>query len=171
MGDREWCAILNRKTRVPKPNYRNVSCGVAGPIYNGNIYKTHYITWGNKPNQALNPVNSMEYGSPLYNGKITKVYKKGELITVHIVSNAPHPGPVQFRLCEAPLNADPSKECFENNKLKFENGLEEVQLESGRKDEYNFYYKVQLPKDLTCQHCVFQWWWLGKNNEQEYVCK
>jgi len=66
------------------------------------------------------------------------------------------------------------EECFENNKLKFENGLEEVQLESGTKDgedikKKNFYFKVQLPKDLTCQHCVFQWWWLGVN--QEYVCK
>ena len=34
-----------------------------------------------------------------------------------------------------------------------------------------FRFKVQLPKDLTCEHCVLQWWWLGNLHNQLYISK
>jgi len=34
-----------------------------------------------------------------------------------------------------------------------------------------FRFKVQIPKDLTCEHCVFQMWWLGNLNNQLYIRK
>ena len=72
------------------------------------------------------------------------------------------------------MNGDPSKDCFENNKLKFENGEVEVDLESveglrwfrvGNPDSLSYTYKVQLSRDLTCSHCVLQWWWLGAEKQ------
>ncbi len=83
------------------------------------------------------------------------------------------------------MNSDPSKECFEKNKLKFENGEVEVDLRSGVRsrgvayppnkqngtDQF-FTYKVQLPKDLTCKHCVFQFWWMATTSKiEEYISK
>ena len=83
------------------------------------------------------------------------------------------------------MNSDPSKECFEKNKLKFENGMVEVDLRSGvgskgvayapnnvNGTDNFFTYKVQLPKDLTCKHCVFQFWWTATTNQiEEYISK
>jgi hypothetical protein len=76
---------------------------------------------------------------------------------------------IQFRICEALKISDPPKESFAKNKLKFDNGKEEVELWSvvpeKPKDVLEditgiFRFKVQLPQDLTYEHCVFQWWCL-----------
>ena len=93
--------------------------------------------------------------------------------------DANHRGRVQFRICVAPEKGDPSKDCFEKNKLKFENGQDEVDLWSvvpvqqkfGSELGQIFKYKVQLPRNLTCKHCLFQFWWNGNLNSQLYISK
>jgi len=81
-----------------------------------------------------------------------------------------HSGVIQFRLCEAPEDGDPSKDCFEMNKLKFENGATEVNLNSspgirrfknGDPDTVYHMYKVYLPQGKTCKHCLLQSHWIG----------
>jgi hypothetical protein len=78
------------------------------------------------------------------------------------------------------LILNPPKECFPQNKLRFDNGLVERDLWSVVPEKPTntteqitgiFRYKVQLPKDLTCEHCLFQWWWLGNLDNQLYISK
>ncbi len=57
--------------------------------------------------------------------------------------------------------------CFDNNVLRFENGLTEVEMnsvkplqfkdpETGELENEIFNYRVRLPKDLVCEHCILQ---------------
>ncbi len=57
--------------------------------------------------------------------------------------------------------------CFDDNVLSFENGLKEIEMNSvkplqikdettGEIDAEYFNYRVILPKDLVCEHCVLQ---------------
>ncbi len=165
----EWCAVLDRVTMEPIPNFRGVECGVAGPIYGGSI---HGGVSFYQPQHERNATGySVEYGSEKYLGQVVKTYKKGETISVVLFIPANHRGFVEFRLCEAPENADPTKECFENNKLKFENGQDRADVMSGQINGNDFTYKVQLPEEKTCEHCVFQWYWYGALTSQLYISK
>lgn len=72
----------------------------------------------------------------------------------------------KFNSVFPPENADPPMECFDENVLKFKNGKTEVWMESvqpfvtyrpnGKIDKVIFSYKVVLPADLVCDHCVLQ---------------
>jgi len=86
-----------------------------------------------------------------------------------IVAN--HAGSVQFRVCQVTdLNKDPTMDCFEQNILKFENGQEKFPLKKAVKTDEKVYnknyeyvrserwhnFKVKLPDNLECAHCLFQ---------------
>lgn len=91
--------------------------------------------------------------------------------------NANHGGDFEFRICSADgLDSDPTMECFDNNKLTLAPGLtwngKEVgegltsipveMAQSRTKIKYNWgsqvtwVYNIELPKDLTCENCIFQ---------------
>ena len=94
----------------------------------------------------LKRLYSVEYGSDKYLGKIIKTYTQDQVVETTVKIHANHKGTVQFRVCEAPpVKGDPSRECFEKNQLKFENGQVEVNLMSGvSRIAKEFTFKVQL---------------------------
>ena len=157
--DAVWCELtLNRKAIE---NDRNATCGIAGTIYNGKIRGSSTLYFEKK----LRDVYSYEFGSERYVGTIVEAFKKGEVIYPQIEIVVNHGGWVEFRVCPAPVNGDPTMECFEleQNKLKFiADGKTRAQLRSVSPDAKNYYtYSVKLPDNLTCEHCVLQWHWFG----------
>jgi len=137
--DTEWCGY-NDPADIR--NTRNVTCGVCGPIYNGDPRGYTMIFKRNDEIDAN--MTSFEWSSSVYTGKILKTYKKGELITIKLrvcfILNhsqylyklsiififkiqANHGGSVEFRICEVTNeNEDPKRECFDSNRLAFKNG-------------------------------------------------
>jgi len=78
---------------------------------------------------------------------------------------------VQFRVCPVPNSSeDPNNGCFDRNILKFENGQDKFPMNDGPMERDTHYdvngnfekltswntFKVQLPNNLLCDHCVFQ---------------
>ena len=64
------------------------------------------------------------------------------------------------------MENDPDMECFENNKLKFASNGEDI-IDFSSPDEKTrktyswgtqrtFVYYVDLPSNLTCEHCIMQ---------------
>ena len=61
-------------------------------------------------------------------------------------------------------------ECFDKNILKFDDGSDECVLNDGKRvyvqiynskgkrvrSEKQYEFKVELPEDLKCKHCLFQ---------------
>ncbi len=77
--DTEWCGYNDP---ADKRNTRNVTCGVCGPIYNGD--PRAYTLILKRDDQINANVTSFERSSSVYTGKIVKTYKKGELITIKL---------------------------------------------------------------------------------------
>jgi hypothetical protein len=77
--DTEWCAYDDP---ADKRNTRNVTCGVCGPIYNGD--PRAYTLILKRDDQINANVTSFERSSSVYTGKIVRTYKKGELITIKL---------------------------------------------------------------------------------------
>jgi hypothetical protein len=84
---------------------------------------------------------------------------------------ANHAGSVQFRVCRVTKeNEDPKMSCFDEKILKFENGQDKFKLNDAVMSKESVYdlegnvvglerwhtYKVKLPNNLECKHCLFQ---------------
>ena len=91
--------------------------------------------------------------------------------------NANHGGNIEFRICSVDgLDSDPAMECFDNNKLTLAPGLtwNGKQIPGGLTSipvgmaqnrtktifdwgtSNTWVHYIELPKDLTCENCVFQ---------------
>ena len=66
------------------PNERNVSCGIASSIFNGNLTGDAQLVLNR--DDKLFTFKSYEYGSERYTGDIVKTYQKGQIVntTVHV---------------------------------------------------------------------------------------
>ncbi len=58
----------------------NSTCGICGPIYNGDVAASRRIRLGEFKYDFVH--YSFEKGSPYYTGKIVETYKKGQTIEV-----------------------------------------------------------------------------------------
>ncbi len=67
------------------PNIRNVTCGVAGPIYSGRIAGGTLVQLDGKDKLVM--MDTVEYGSEKYRGDIVKVYQKGQMVDVALWVN------------------------------------------------------------------------------------
>lgn len=115
-----------------------------------------------------------EYGkSPqfAYPGKfakdiIVRTYTQGQIITVTAKITANHKG--YFRWAIGELKTKPITEAQLIHKLPLANGRGyQWKLPAGNGQHTT---TLKLPADLTCNHCVLQWWWTAGNNwgkEQE----
>ena len=91
--------------------------------------------------------------------------------------NADHGGVHGFRICNADGIENPDESCFAGNILKDANGRGEFpqpkltsqpwklkqelfsvdkNMTEVIKNSLMFIYKIVLPKDLKCEHCIFQ---------------
>ncbi|XP_017061262.1 uncharacterized protein LOC108101439 isoform X1 [Drosophila ficusphila] len=94
-------------------------------------------------------------------GVITRSYVAGNAITVGVKITTNHLGYFEFHLCNLDAYGGESEECFEQNRLRFPDGSDRLQIgtQSGEFD-----VTCILPEGLTCNHCVLRWTYVGANN-------
>ena len=101
-----------------------------------------------------------EPGGKYANGIIVRSYKAGQIIEVSIELTANHKGYFQFKLC---VNDDPTRvvgqTCFDQYILPVVlDGTEFQKFMVPNKNGYQaLKMKVQLPPNIQCRNCVFQW--------------
>lgn len=91
---------------------------------------------------------------------ITKTYREGETIEVKIKITSNHQGSFRFslgRLVKRPITQDQLTHV-----LLQPDGSNRWQLHTSSNGK--FHIKLVLPKGLTCDYCVLQWWWRVGNN-------
>lgn len=166
----EWC----HQPESESTESRNVDCGVCGPIYDDDPTEPFYIF-----DEEWTELISFERLNPTYRNvqnSIQKTYKKGDTITAQLQIEVKHRGgAVQFRVASADglTSTDPTQDDFNENLLKFTNGKTSMDLReavvTGRGARKRFNFEVVLPPNLTCTHCVFQWYWLARDSQQSYL--
>ena len=125
------------------------------------IFQVHYEQNGGKCGVCGDPWHGPRENEPpgkYANGIIVRKYSVGQIMTVVVELTANHKGWIEFRLCQ---NDDPSRavpqSCFDKNVLEI------VETNSKRytvpdKDGYTkIKLNLQLPDDIKCKDCVFQW--------------
>eukprot|EP00121_Abeoforma_whisleri_P014834 Awhi_evm2s13679 len=130
-----------------------------------------------------NPANSdLIYQKP---GPISKTYKPGQVIDIQIAITAHHKGHFEFWLCD---QADVTFKCLSKHHLvraedsghtlspidtKFPEryhlepscagdspkNFDDENLANYLPGSQRITMKYRLPKGVTCEHCVLQWWW------------
>uniref|UniRef100_K1RGW4 Uncharacterized protein n=1 Tax=Magallana gigas TaxID=29159 RepID=K1RGW4_MAGGI len=128
-------------------NRNGGKCGVCGDAYDSSL-KRH------------------EVGGPFATGFITETYSQGQQIDVMVQLTAAHLGKFIFRVCkQVDDTKEVTQECLDQNQLKvIENGVAKDYYESKETGAAKVNLKVQLPPDMVCDHCVFQWWYKTGNS-------
>lgn len=93
-------------------------------------------------------------------GVITKTYREGQEIevVVHLTSN--HQGFFVFRVGK--IGTPPITQEKLTHVLKQPNGLEKFKITSNGNQKFKI--KLRLPKGVTCDRCVMQWWYTTGNS-------
>lgn len=114
-------------------NANGGQCGVCGESFD-------------KPQQYMK-------GGSKYLGKIVRTYTAGSEIDIEIKLTANHKGVFEFRICN--LNSmdgnDVTQECLNKTMLSIAGTTDTRYVLD---NQMTHKYKIQLPKDLTCSHCV-----------------
>ncbi|XP_034488223.1 uncharacterized protein LOC117792272 [Drosophila innubila] len=138
-GDNElFCGGLSTMTN------NGGKCGLCGD---------NYATAPPRPNEL-----GGQYGG---SGVITRSYAAGNSIKVGIRLSANHLGHFEFHLCNLDAFGRESEECFNQNRLRFPDGSDRLNIGSQRGD---FDVTILLPQGLTCNRCVLRWTYIGGNN-------
>ena len=124
--------------------------------------------------ENINSVKQFEKGGALYRGFSVRAYTRGEIIDVKVYLSANHLGWTEFRICnvdnwetdatqgtyfiiynDQPLNNIEFiiKECLDQTLLQDLTGNTRIPIQP---NVFNFHTQLQLPKNLVCDHCVFQ---------------
>eukprot|EP00090_Calanus_glacialis_P002597 TRINITY_DN11942_c0_g1_i3.p1 TRINITY_DN11942_c0_g1~~TRINITY_DN11942_c0_g1_i3.p1 ORF type:complete len:523 (+),score=102.89 TRINITY_DN11942_c0_g1_i3:95-1663(+) len=104
-----------------------------------------------------------EAGGTYGRGVITRKYKKNQAIKVRIELTANHMGHFEFKMCpQNNLRKPATQTCLDKYTLELANG-EGTHYYPGPGNRV-FEMWFQLPKDLTCKQCVFQWRYVAANN-------
>jgi len=104
-----------------------------------------------------------EAGGMFGKGVIVRKYEMNQVIKIRIELTANHMGFFEFRLC--PNNAPhktASQLCLDLNLLKQTNENGPRYYPGPGSKVFEMHY--QLPQDLTCKQCVFQWRYVAGNN-------
>jgi len=103
--------------------------------------------------EAWDQPRKFDKGGEKYLGTIVKEYKTGSEIDVTVVITANHLGHFEFRVCKVDgWDGDATQECLDQTVLYLANTtLTEYKIEE---DFSTVNLKIQLPKDLRCEHCV-----------------
>ncbi|KAH8399602.1 hypothetical protein KR215_004594 [Drosophila sulfurigaster] len=94
-------------------------------------------------------------------GTITKSYAAANAINVGVKITTNHLGHFEFNLCNLDTFGAESEACFNQNRLRFPDGSDKLQIGS---QSGEFDVTVMLPEGLTCSHCVLRWTYVGANN-------
>jgi len=156
-----WMVDQSFKQCCTYSNHMEMFCG--GIQHQWNVHKGKCSICGeayDKPNKLF------EKGGSLYLGKIVKTYRQGEAIEVKVVLTANHKGYFEFRLCnlDNSPNSDATQECLDRRVLKIAGTGSTRFGDVGPYGSTSISVRVQLPSDVACRHCVFQWKYTTGNN-------
>ncbi|XP_043210295.1 uncharacterized protein LOC122375152 [Amphibalanus amphitrite] len=112
-------------------------CGICGDAYDEPQPRTH------------------EIGGPYYKGIIVRNYAVGQEIKATVQITANHLGFFQFKMCPVSGDVEATQECLDKHILTVAgtNSTDYYITDEVR----DFDVTLQLPEDLECEHCVFQW--------------
>ena len=99
-------------------------------------------------------------GRYAFNQIITKTYREGQEIDVVVDLTSNHQGYFVFRVGK--IGTPPITQEKLKYVLKQPNGQEKWKITSHGNDVFKI--KLVLPRGLTCDHCVMQWWYTVGNN-------
>lgn len=102
-----------------------------------------------------------ELGGTYGLGVIMEGYTSGATIDVTVKLTANHQGYFFFQLCNLDDEIE-SDDCFDRHRLSIASGNETYMLPSTSAG--NYVVSLNLPADLTCDHCVLQWTYVCGNN-------
>merc|ERR1712168_1611928 len=143
------------------PSDWNDNAGVCGGHSN---QKNHGGKCGMCGDKIQGPFDH-EAGGKFANGIITKTYSKGQKIDVKLDLTANHGGWFEFQIC-GPMKDKLTKitdDCLKTLNILGVDGKDlavgttRFTMPEKRKGKWSL--SVQLPADLTCDHCVFRWFW------------
>ena len=132
-----------------------LNCGGFNVQWSTNKGKCGVCAYHLKPGQAL-----YTHPGKYATGTITKTYKEGQQIEVIVDVTSNHQGYFIFRVGE--IGTPPVTQAKLKFDLKQPNGDTKWFINSHGNDVFTV--KLNLPKGLTCDHCVIQWWWRVGNN-------
>ncbi|CAF1573925.1 unnamed protein product [Adineta steineri] len=107
-----------------------------------------------------------EKGGAMYTGKIVKTYTQGQQIDVTVVLTANHKGYFEFRLCnlDSNPNSEATQDCLDRGLLKMAGTDSTKWRDVDKYGSETIKIRVQLPSNVACRHCVFQWKYTTGNN-------
>ncbi|EDO33411.1 predicted protein [Nematostella vectensis] len=129
-ANEQFCG--GRATQIANGN----KCGVCGDSYS-------------------NPSPPHVYPGKYATGFITQTYTQGQIISVKIHITANHQGWFEYRIGK--IGTPPITQSKLTQLLASAEGQTRFPL-TGSGSSYETQTLV-LPADLTCDHCVIQWWW------------
>lgn len=93
-------------------------------------------------------------------------YAPGSVMYVKVLVTANHMGSFAFSLCNLDKFKEESEECFEDILLKQITGEPSYVI-----DERTGYFEIllQIPSDLSCEHCILQWTWTTGKKSLRYM--
>jgi hypothetical protein len=104
-----------------------------------------------------------ELGGLFGEGVIVQKYTQGQIFSVAVMITANHLGYFEFKICNLDANNRiESDNCFAQNPVLTESGDPKYQVPSSDNKLYEF--KLQLPENLACEHCVLQWTYVTGNS-------
>lgn len=140
-------------------NDNGINCGGYGVQYNG-INKGRCGECGDE--WSIPRPRPNDEGGMYWTGKIAQSYKKGNLVRTTVKITANHKGYFEFRLCPKQSATElATQACLDQHLLQLHDGTTKFYIGSENKE---YYPLVQLPNNITCENCVFQWWWRAGNN-------
>jgi len=116
-----------------------------------------------------------ELGGRYVSGIIVRRYRPGDVVPVVVELTAAHAGYFEFRVCPvehhrptatensttSTMPRDPSSECLDRNVLplvsRSGDGMQSRRYAVGPRAARMHAIDVQLPAELECKHCLFQW--------------
>ncbi|CAF3540673.1 unnamed protein product [Rotaria sp. Silwood1] len=156
-----WLVDPSFKKCCTYSGHMEMFCGGVGHQWNTNGGKCGIC--GEPYDRA---VKLFEKGGAMYTGKIVQTYIQGQQIDVKVKLSANHHGYFEFRLCNIDdnSNSDATQECLDHHLLTIANTDSTKYRDIAKHGSEMITVRVQLPLDIACQHCVFQWKYTTGNN-------
>ncbi|KAH9495281.1 hypothetical protein Btru_016289 [Bulinus truncatus] len=116
-------------------------CGICGDSWSGTRFYE-------RPN-----------GPMVQHNIITKKYYENSVINISLQLTANHKGWNEFRICDIAKSGgiEASQACLDGNVLRNQSGSTRLYFPSEKTGFFNFV--LQLPRGMTCAHCLLQWRW------------
>ncbi|CAM4892243.1 unnamed protein product [Rotaria socialis] len=149
-----WLVDQSFKQCCTYPNHMEMFCGGTQHQWN---------TQGGKCGICGEPYDRsakiFEKGGAMYTGKIVKTYNQGQQIDVTVMLTANHKGYFEFRLCnlDSTPNSDATQDCLDRRLLKIAGTDSTRYRDVDKYGSQAITVRIQLPSDVACRHCVFQW--------------